>query len=720
MERSTLSASWNRVAGLCPRLATQVRVHRQVYRGEPWHILHDPISNDFYRLNPIAHHLVGLLDGRRTVDEAWRLALDRFGDDAPTQNEVIGLLGQLHGSNLLRVDLPADAAALLARRRQRRLRQWGGQAQSILFLRISLFNPDRLLCWLLPFVRPLLTRVGLLLWLVWIGVATWRFAPHVPQFLRDADSVLAPANWGWLVALFLVTKAIHELGHGLMCRRFGGPVPRMGVMMLVLFPAPFVDATSAWNFPDKWQRLLVSAAGMMFELAIAAGAALVWLGARQQDPGSLTQQLAYNTVFLASVTTLLFNANPLLRFDGYYLLSDLLEIPNLYERSRQQIYGLVQRFAFGLGERPAVASTTRERALLVIYGISASIYRVLVLFGIVLFIIGKLYVIGLLLGLWSLVAWALLPALKLARWLAASPEVAEHRGRAVGVTGAAVAVVAALVGLIPMPEHRRAQGVIESAASSELVAEVDGRVVEVLVGADQRVTRGTALLVMENQEMRSRQQMVSAGLRELDVAISAASEHSPAARQVARRRHASLTRRLAELDRQIEALTIRSPQDGAVVGVRLARLHGRHLHRGQVLGTVVSLADLRVTALVGQSEQGALFDGRSVRSVHVRTAGMPHVVHAATILRTFDAARHELPHPGLGHAGGGPIAIDPADRRGSRMLRPHFALWLGLPEEAGGLPGQRVHIRFTLDRPRPLYRQWYDRVRRIVNMRLEG
>ena len=116
-------------------------------------------------------------------------------------------------------------------------------------------------------------------------------------------------------------------------------------MTLVLIPFPYVDATSSWNFPTKWKRVLVSAAGMIFEIAIAAGAALVWLHA---EPGSLHRRLAYQVVFMASVATILFNANPLLRFDGYYILSDLLEVPILYERSKKYLQGIVQRRAFGM------------------------------------------------------------------------------------------------------------------------------------------------------------------------------------------------------------------------------------------------------------------------------------------------------------------------------------------------------------------------------------
>ena len=156
-----------------------------------------------------------------------------------------------------------------------------------------------------------------------------------------------------MVALFIFTKICHEMGHGLMCKRFGGIVPEVGIMMLVLFPVPFVDATSSWNFPPNGVGYWWGGAGMIFELALAGIAAMIWLYA---EPESLTRQLSYNMVFMASVSTILFNANPLLKFDGYYMLSDILEIPNLYDRSKKHLQWLVQRYAYGMTNAHPVSS----------------------------------------------------------------------------------------------------------------------------------------------------------------------------------------------------------------------------------------------------------------------------------------------------------------------------------------------------------------------------
>ncbi len=745
MDRPTFSSSWSRVSRLTPTLRNHAQIHRQLYRGQPWHVVHDPLANQFFRLNPVAYHFVGLLDGQRTVDQAWELTLDRFGDSAPTQNEVIGLLGQLNESNLLRVDLPPDAEPLLKRRTKRRWKHWGGQAMSILFLRFPLFNPNRLLDWLLPLFRPLLSKWGLMVWVVWLVYCGWQFLPNSRGFWSDAYSVLAPSNWGWMAVLFVVTKVIHELGHGLVCKRFGGVVPEVGIMMLVLFPFPYVDATSSWNFPVKWQRLLVSAAGMIFELAIAAGAALIWLHA---EPGSLHRQLSYNVVFMASLATVLFNGNPLLRFDGYYMLSDILEVPNLYERSQRQLKRLVQVYAYGMRNVPPVTTRAFERVVLFTYGIASQIYRVLVLVGILLFISGKFFTVGLLLGAWSLIAWLLVPLGKFIHWMVTSPALHEHRLRAATVTVAFVVLLIVAFGGIPVPEHRRAVGVVESARTADIAVQTSGVVTQVLVNEGQHVEKGEVILIAVDPQLRSLYEERQAMLRQLQLALRGALAEGPVHHQAERAKIKAVQEELADLRSRLGKLKLTSPQDGVLVSGPMHQLVGQYLPRGQVVGRVVDMDQLRVTTLVDQSQNDTLFneDNQIEEVIHLRAIGQLDRVVESRLIKKFPSGRMDLPHPALGYAGGGEIATRPDDEQGRMMMQPHFELWLTLPDwvPAGGTrspltamagffgeeteditseplityPGQRVYVRFTLERRRPYLAQWIHRLRQIFRDRV--
>ena len=364
----------------------------------------------------------------RTVEDVWNITLAKHGDAAPTQNEVIQLPSQLYNANLLSADAAPETEQLLRRGRERLKKKATQQAIGIMYFRIRIFNPDRMLAWIEPVLRPILNRVGFIAWCALIITALVMLLPNWQALTEGFGSTIAPSNWPWLIVVFIVTKAIHETGHGVICKRFGGHIPEFGFMLLVLFPAPYVDASSAWAFDNKWRRIAVGAGGMIFELAVAAVAAFVWLST--QD-GSLTKQIAYNVIFTASVSTILFNANPLMRFDGYYILSDLLEVPNLMQRSTNLLKYYFKRYAFGMENEVPPTTLPGEYAILLTYGILALAYRVFLFISITLYVMGKMFALGLVLAIWTAAMWFFLPVGKLTHWLASSPQLVEKRSRAI-------------------------------------------------------------------------------------------------------------------------------------------------------------------------------------------------------------------------------------------------------------------------------------------------
>src|SRR6185295_5159685 len=211
-----------------------------------------------------------------------------------------------------------------------------------------------------------------------------------PSLRDQSQGILAPDN---LLLLYLGTafiKTVHEFGHAFFCRRYGGEVHTMGIMFMIFTPMPYVDASSSWGFRRRYQRMLVGAGGMIFELFVAAIAVFVW---RQTAPG-IIHSVAYNMIFVASVSTLIFNLNPLMRFDGYYLLSDLLEVPNLNQRSMRQLRYWTEKYLLGVAKAEPIAQTHKEATWLTIFGVAATIYRVIVFGGILLFIADRFMLLG--------------------------------------------------------------------------------------------------------------------------------------------------------------------------------------------------------------------------------------------------------------------------------------------------------------------------------------
>src|SRR2546426_4875888 len=359
MSKPIFSASWYRVAALKPRLRSHAQIHRHQYRGDTWYVLQDLSMERFVRFSPAAYSVIGLMDGLATVEQIWDAACTRLGADAPTQDEMIQLLSRLYQTDALQCDVAPDTRELLQRYEKQSRRQRQNRIFSFFSWRFPLLDPDRFLQSFLPLVRPLFGWVGAIIWLAAVVPAVILFAAHWTDITQGVlDRVLLPENLIFLWLLFPVIKTFHEFGHAFATRIFGSEVHEMGIMLLVFTPIPYVDASSAWAFREKWRRVVVGLAGMLVEVFIAALSLFVWLNAQ---PGAV-RTLAYNAIFIAGISTLVFNANPLLRYDGDYILADVLEIPNLRSRSSAYLSYLCERYLFGNVHSEAPESQRAEKA----------------------------------------------------------------------------------------------------------------------------------------------------------------------------------------------------------------------------------------------------------------------------------------------------------------------------------------------------------------------
>lgn len=715
-ERPTFSPFWHRVRALKPRLRPHTQITRQHYRGRRWHVVHDPATNQFYRLSPIAHEFVGLLDGRRTIEDVWQSVLRKHADDAPTQGECIQLISQLYNANLLHADTTPETEQLLRRGREREAKKAKQQLIGLMYFRLRLFNPDWLISKLEPLLRPVINRWGFFAWLAFLLYALAMVLPEFDRLREGFGSTIAPSNWGWLIVVFVVTKFIHEMGHGIICKRFGGQVPEFGVMLLVLFPAPYVDASACWAFPDKWKRIAVGAGGMLFELFVASVAALVWLST---SPGQLAHQLAYNAMFTAGVSTVLFNANPLMRFDGYYMLSDLIEVPNLMQRSQNMLKHLAQRHIYRVRDLTPPSTIPAERAILVIYGVLAMAYRVFLFFSITLYVMGQMFAVGLFLAIWTAAAWFLLPAGAFIHWLATHHSLAEFRPRAILTSVVLAAIVLGSVGLIPWPDHRRGIGVVESVQKSGVFFGVEGFVARVHVRPGDAVAAGDPIVTLTSPELDAQAEITRGTLREAEAVERRATAENPAAAQVARERIATIKEELAFLTDKQSKLIVRAPHAGVVVGDDPHRTLGAFVKAGDMLCEVADPTSLRITASLTQTEASWLFQlPRDQYRVEMRLHSRVDDIIRGGDVRVVDAGQRELPHAALGFGGGGTVETAADDQSGTVTKQTRFRVEIEPDQSEGwpGAPGERVSLRFTLP-DKPLLTQWVDRLEKLLQGR---
>lgn len=697
MSRSLHSNDWYRVAALRPRLRGHVQVHRHVYRGQVAYVLEDRAGGKHQRLAPPTWRALALLDGRRSLQQVWDLLVERLDDDTPTQDDLVRLLGQLHAADLLVVDISPDVAELLERYGKQQRRKWMGRVGNPVAIRIPLFDPDPLLRVLVRLLRPLLGWRGVALWLAAVVPALLLVPAHWAELtavgaerLLSADSLVAMA------LLFPLVKAVHEFSHGIVCRLRGGEVHEMGLMLLVFYPVPYVDASSASAFAGKWQRALVGAAGMLGELFLAALAFYLWL---VLEPG-LARALAYDVLILASVTTLFFNANPLLRYDGYFILSDAIEIPNLGTRANRWWQYLAERWVFGVRAAERPPASAGERRWFVGYAPLAYVYRLFISLTIAWLVAQQFFIAGVLIAVWALAMSVVWPMAK-GLWALATAARFAGRGRRIGAAlGGGTALVGALLFVLPAPHHTVAEGVLWLPERAILRAGSDGFVHRVLLPAGAHVDAGQPVLQAVQPALAARIQAQQARVEELQARFDAAWTVSQAQVQQLEQDLAREQAALARLQDEAARLTLTSAAAGTLLLDRAEDLPGRWVRQGEVLGYLHTGEPPLVRVVLPQADVDTV--RLSTRAVQVRPAHDLDSVWAAELVRSTPAAVRELPSPVLGTQGGGVVVTDPRDDKGLATLESMFEFELRLPAGvSGGFLGSRVHVRFTHP-PEPL------------------
>ncbi len=705
------SSLWYRVASLKPRLAAHARLHRHRYRGTVWYLLQDPATGRVHRFSTGARTLLAGMDGQRSMADLWTLVQRQLGEEAPTQDEVIQLLGQLHQADLLHTDATADALELFDRgsrqATQKRRRSWANP----MAVRIPLWDPGSVLDRLAR-VWPLLWGwPGLLAWAALVVPALVLLPAHWPELSNNlSDRVLEADNLLLLWIVFPLIKFLHEMGHASATRADGGEVHDMGLMLLVLMPVPYVDASAASVFRSKWRRALVGAAGMIVELALAALAFYVWLAV---EPG-LVRAIAFNVMLVAGVSTLIFNGNPLLRYDAYYILADLIEMPNLAQQAARHWGYLVQRFVLRSQGATPVARSAGEAAWLMFYGAASTVYRVLVTIAIALFIGTQFYFIGVVLALWAIVMMVLVPLAKMLLALGSRSDLRELQVRAWTIGGLTLALVTFVLTAVPVPYRSQAQGVVWLPEQAALRAGGAGFVTRYLALPGSQVVPGQPLVALRDPAVEAQVAQLAARLAEQEAQYTLEFVNDRVRAQILFEQMMADQAALRRARERAAAQVVASGAAGRFVVDRPEDQPGRHARQGEVLGFVLGPQDKpSVKVVVAQADIDLV--GLPGAAVQMRLAHAPEAVFDGRIVRQQPAGTNQLPSPVLATSGGGAIALDPRDPQGMKTLDRLFQIDV---EPLGGttlapLFGQRVHVRFDHP-PLPLARQWYRSLRRLL------
>ena len=693
MSDSFFSPSWYRVAELKPRLRSHALLHRHEYRGKVWFVLQDLAGGKSHRFTPAAYRFIGLMDGNRTIQELWDAVSRESADDAPTQDEVIRLLGQLHAADALICDVQPDSQELFRRFQRHQRMKLKQRLWTPLAVRFPLLDPEQFLERTYPRVRFLFSWFGALLWLAVVCSGAVMAVSHWGDLTEGiVDRALTPQNLILLWFVYPVVKALHELGHGYAAKFAGGEVHEIGIMLLVLVPVPYVDVSSAWGVRDKRKRMLIGAAGIAVELFLGSLAMFVWLNVEY----GIVHAIAYNVMLISGVSTLLFNGNPLLKFDGYYVLSDAIEIPNLATRSNKYLGYLIQRYLFGLKEADSPADTRGERVWFSFYGIAAFLYRMFIMFVIILYIGGKFFVVGVLLASWAIITQVIVPMGKNLSFLFKSPRLKRNRGRSLVTSAVAVLLVVAVLFMLPAPFWTRADGVIWPSEQSHVRAGADGFFSRLLVPGGSRVEPGQALVELHDPFLEARVEILEANEKQLENQLRNAQAKDRVQAALVREELAATTADLVRARERVKALVIHSQRSGLLVLPQEQDMVGRFARKGQLVAYVVEPADLRTVRVVVSHDEIGLIHDRT-RNVDVMPAAWGTESWSAEILREVPGGTMQLPTAALGSMGGGRVAIDPREQDGRSTLERVFEIDVGLPPTAvTPYLGQRMYVRFDL------------------------
>ena len=681
------SDAWYRVSSLRPQLAQQLKVVRQPVRDQIWHVLIEAGSGQQVRLNPVAWEFGGRCDGTRTVGELWEFLLVRLGEDAPTQDDVLRLLGQLYRNGMVQFDAAPHLSMLFAQRvREGRART--RRAINPMLLRMRLFDPSAVLNRLEPWLRPVFSRTGLLIWALIVVMGLLICLVNFPQLQTETLARIASPRLLWLAWLsYPFIKAIHEFGHAVAVRHFGGQVHDMGLTLMLLTPAPYVDASAANLFERRSQRVAVSAAGIMVELLMAALAVTAWVTVQ---PG-VVRDLALVVLLICSVSTLLFNGNPLLRLDGYYVLSDALDLPNLAARSNAWWTALVFRFVRGQQEVPETTLAAGEMKWLVAYAPASWLFRLGLLFALVGWLGSKSWLLGWMVGL-AMLGWLTLKGINLILQL--SDGSVGRRARVLACAALALGASVVLLFALPLPNTIVARGVVWPPDKAQVRPEVSGIVATVAVVNGALVMPGEVLLTLADPALiaeRDRKISQLAGLQAQQ--YQALMQDPVRAADIAE----SIARSEAEIERaeqQLAQLQVRSNLEGRMVLSSLDDLPGSHAARGTMLGYIVGDGPANVRVVL--DEQHVLLVRNRIEKVEIRLADEPAKSISAQVDREVPGATRKLPNPVLGDRRGGDILVDPSDKEAMRTLAPVFVVDINVPGYSPTRIGGRAWVRFDL------------------------
>ncbi|MEL7498505.1 MAG: HlyD family efflux transporter periplasmic adaptor subunit [Planctomycetota bacterium] len=554
---------------------TDLLIQESVYQGTTCWIVKDPLAMKYYRLQKAEYLVFQKLHGDASYLELKEL-LDRQFPETVTRLEVIQqLVVSMHRNGLLKSGSVGQAYPLRKQRNKELKQKAIGLLSSLVSIRFPGFDPEGLLSFLYPRVRWFFTYWFTAVVTLVCLAAALLVVGNLEQFyarLPDFQSFFAFDNLLFMGVILIFTKTIHEFGHGLMCKHFGGECHEIGFMLLVLTPAMYCNTSDSWVLPNRWHRIAIGAAGMYVEVFMAAICTFIWWFTQ---PGWV-HFLALNIMFLSSVSTILFNANPLLRYDGYYMLSDFLEIPNLAQKSKLALTSKLRVWCLGMKPVNERLLPERNQVAFAIYSVASFVYRWFVMI-VIFWFLWKVFepyglsVIGFILVGISLIGMIGVPLYKLAKFFWHPGRLREVKRINFVCTVILSAVILGLICYYPLPQYVYGHTKVRPLDAQMVTVTQPGNLRSVKVEPGDQVKKGDVIAVLSNRNTQLELLALQGELAKLESDLigfevnrsrNLDSERLIAETKVEIRNVAS---KIEIKNQQLAPLTLRADRDGVVI-----------------------------------------------------------------------------------------------------------------------------------------------------------
>ena len=643
-------------ARLC--LKDSLRFTMRQTGGSIHYLVEDEVTGRFFRVGLPQYTFLSMLDGKRTVSTALMKTATLLREHAIDETEAANLCKWAIESGLVESENGNSTARRVEQHEQIQKKKLVSYLNPMM-IRIPLFNPDPMVTAISRFLNFLVSPLGAAIWIVVCVHGFLELAGHWDEFYNNRVSSFSATDFAWIGLTWVILKLVHELAHSLVCKKFGGRVHSCGLLFLLMIPMPFVDVTSSWRFDNKWKRILTSAAGMMSEIFIAAIACMIWVAA---EPGPL-QYHAGNVIISATLHTLLFNINPLMRFDGYYMLADWLEIPNLATQGRAWLKGVFKQLYFG--NKPAKLKETGFRGLAIrIYGVLAMLWFFSITIGLSLAASSFIEGFGLLVAIVGLILWAGLPLFMLTKYLVMGTETERpNRTWFAGAMSLTVLLLGCFLYFCPSPSVVSAPIVIDYEPLSIVRANSTGFAESIHVVPGQQVEEGDLLVTLENPELQHELHSLL-----IDIKISELrsktffNQGEISSVQLEREELIAMHKRRTELESRIADLKIYAPQSGCVLARDLESSKGRHFSPGDEILSIAQEGEIHAIALTRQSDIDWVSEHpESEIELFVWGEHESGLLHGQ-IKHINPRARDDLPHEAFAASVGGPLAVVPRNQ----------------------------------------------------------